>query len=60
MFSAFLTKIALAETQERLKRSGEANQAASEQQQSKRDFKQLPLLQMTKKEGEESTAWKPV
>ena len=42
-------KIALAETQERLKRSGEANQAASERQQSKRDFKQLPLLWVRKK-----------
>lgn len=37
-------KIALDETQERLKCSGGANQAASECQQSKRDFEQLPLL----------------
>lgn len=57
-------KIALAETQERLKCSGEANQAASERQQSKRDFKQLPLLWLrekkTPKQQEASTAWKPV
>lgn len=43
------SKIALAETQERLKCSGEANQAASERQQSKRDFKQLPLLWVREK-----------
>lgn len=42
-------KIALAETQERLKCSGEANQAASERLQSKRDFKQLPLLWVREK-----------
>lgn len=52
-------KIALAETQERLKCSGEANQAASERQQSKRDFKQLPLL-WVKNNNKESAAWKPV
>lgn len=32
-----------------MKCSGEANQAASERQQSKRDFKQLPLLWVRKK-----------
>lgn len=60
-------RIALAETQERFKCSGEANQAASECQQSKRDFKQLPLLWVREKkkrkntqQREESTAWKPV
>lgn len=42
-------EIALAETQKHLKCSGEANQAASERQQSKRDFKQLPLLWVRKK-----------
>lgn len=49
-------KIALAETQERLKCSGEANQAASEWQQSKRDFKQLPLLRVTKKHNKKKNS----
>lgn len=44
VFGVSHSEIALAETQERLKCSGEANQAASERQQSKRDFKRLPLL----------------
>lgn len=48
-------EIALAETQKHLKCSGEANQAASERQQSKRDFKQLPLLWVRKKKEEEIT-----
>lgn len=47
-------RIALAETQERFKCSGEANQAASECQQSKRDFKQLPLLWVREKKREKT------
>jgi len=46
MFSAFLTtaKLLWLKTQEGLKCNGGANQATSERQQSKRDFKQLLLL----------------
>lgn len=48
------SKIALAETQELFECSGEANQAASKRQQSKGDFKQLPLL-WEEEWGEESS-----